>query len=85
MALNARSDGERSMSMAVFIMGAHVAGIIAAQIFQAEDAPRYETAWTVVLSIACLGVVAAFLTNLQYWWLNRTNRQCGVQSFVYSP
>ncbi|KAL2211264.1 alternative sulfate transporter [Sarocladium strictum] len=85
MALNAKSDGERSVSMALFNVAAQCAGIAAGQIFQASDAPRYETAWTVVMSLACVGVTACALTNVQYWWLNRYNKKRGIQTFVYSP
>jgi hypothetical protein len=85
MALNAKSDGERSVSMALFNVAAQCAGIAAGQVFQASDAPRYETAWTVVMSLACVGVTACALTNVQYWWLNRYNKKRGIQTFVYSP
>ncbi|KAG9254867.1 alternative sulfate transporter [Emericellopsis atlantica] len=85
MSLNARSAGERSVSMAIFVMSANCAGIVASQIFQAEDAPQYRTAWTVVLSLSSVGLVACCLTNLQYWLLNRRNRKTGVDTFVYKP
>lgn len=71
--------------MAIFIMAAQCSGIASGQIFQAHDAPRYETAWTVVLSLSCVGVTACILTNFQYWWLNRYNKKRGIQGLVYKP
>lgn len=83
-ALNAKSPGERSISMAIFIMGANVSGIVSGQLFQAEDAPRYKTAWTVTMAMSSAGVVSALWTNAQYWWLNRRNTKKGDTSFVYT-
>jgi hypothetical protein len=57
--------------MALFVMTANTAGIAGAQIFQAHDAPLYQTGFTVILSLACVGVAAAIVSNLQYLWLNR--------------
>lgn len=71
--------------MAIFVMSANCAGIVASQIFQANDAPQYRTAWTVVLSLSTVGLTACFLTNLQYWWLNRRNLKRGVDTFIYKP
>lgn len=70
-AVNIRSPAERSIIMALLIMTANAAGIAGAQIFQAHDAPLYQTGFTVILSLACVGVAAAVVSNLQYVWLNR--------------
>ncbi|KAH8172467.1 major facilitator superfamily protein [Sarocladium implicatum] len=77
MALNTKSSGERSITMAIFIMSANLAGLASGQIFQAEDKPLYRTAWTTVLSLSCFGVVAAAWSNLQYWFLNRRLAKAG--------
>ncbi|KAM5341445.1 hypothetical protein ACJ41O_014476 [Fusarium nematophilum] len=75
MALNAKSAGERSITMAIFIMAANMAGIASGQIFQAHDAPLYQAAWTTTLCLSCAGVAAAAWTNFQYWFLARRNSQ----------
>lgn len=85
MALNARSAGERSVTMAVFAMGANASGIMGGQIFQAYDAPEYRTAWTVVLALSCLGLVSSFVANLQYWLLNKRLRRKGETDWFYHP
>jgi hypothetical protein len=71
MALNARSAGERSITMAILIMSANSAGIIGSQFFQASDAPLYENGWTMIVSLVSLSLFCMVLANLQYWWLNR--------------
>ncbi|OJD28788.1 alternative sulfate transporter [Diplodia corticola] len=71
LALNARSAGERSITMALFIMAANAAGIVGGQLFQASDKPLYQTGWTVIVALTSIGLVFTILSNLQYWWLNR--------------
>ncbi|KAL1622434.1 hypothetical protein SLS54_004999 [Diplodia seriata] len=71
LALNARSAGERSITMALFIMAANAAGIVGGQLFQASDKPLYKTGWTVIVALTSVGLVFTVLANLQYWWLNR--------------
>ncbi|KAK0388596.1 hypothetical protein NLU13_4839 [Sarocladium strictum] len=83
MALNTKSSGERSITMAIFIMSANVAGLASGQIFQAEDKPLYRTAWTTVLSLSCIGVAAASWSNLQYWVLNRRAVKAGAEVKPY--
>ncbi|KAI8665924.1 MFS domain-containing protein [Fusarium keratoplasticum] len=82
--LNAKSAGERSVTMAIFIMAANTSGIVSGQLFQAKDAPRYQTAWTATVALSCAGVAVCTWTNLQYWWLNRRNARKGYTTFVYS-
>ncbi|KAF4544950.1 MFS transporter [Lasiodiplodia theobromae] len=71
LALNARTAGERSITMALFIMAANAAGIVGGQLFQSSDKPLYETGWTSIVALTSVGLVFAVLANLQYWWLNR--------------
>ncbi|KAL6365580.1 hypothetical protein LRP88_01580 [Fusarium phalaenopsidis] len=82
--LNAKSAGERSVTMTIFIMAANTSGIVSGQLFQAKDAPRYQTAWTATVALSCAGVAACIWTNFQYWWLNRSNARKGDTAFVYS-
>ncbi|KAM0335418.1 hypothetical protein ACHAQA_000463 [Verticillium albo-atrum] len=70
--------GERSITLAIFIMAANTSGIVGGQIFQARDAPRYQTAWSVTVALACTGAAATVLANLQYWILNRRIARKGV-------
>ncbi|KAM6525682.1 hypothetical protein FALCPG4_011220 [Fusarium falciforme] len=75
---------ERSVTMAIFIMAANTSGIVSGQLFQAKDAPRYQTAWTATVALSCAGVAVCTWTNFQYWWLNRRNARKGDTTFVYS-
>lgn len=74
LALNARSAGERSITMAMFIMAANTSGIIGGQLFQAKDAPRYHVGWTAILGLISGGVLFGLLANVQYRLLNRRRR-----------
>ncbi|KAM0541665.1 hypothetical protein ACHAPJ_013140 [Fusarium lateritium] len=77
--LNAKSAGERSISMAIHIMAANCSGLVGSQIFRSEDLPIYRRGWTV---IACLSSAAVFFSlwaNLQYYLGNgRKLRRSGL-------
>jgi len=77
MALNVRSAGERSVTMAIFIMGANTAGIIGSQLFQSSDAPDYRIGWTVIAVLASVGLAFSILALCQYLLLNRYNQAKG--------
>lgn len=77
MALNAPTAGERSITLALMIMSANTAGIIGAQLFQAEDGPLYRTGWTVILSLVSLSLATSVVANAQYFVLNRRRKQAG--------
>jgi hypothetical protein len=83
LALNAKTAGERSVTMAIFIIGANISGIIGGQIFKAEDAPMYKTAWTVNIALASGALLMAFLANAQYRLLNRFQKRVGEARYQY--
>ena len=82
MALNARSTGERSITMAILIMCANAAGIMGSQFFQASDAPNYENGFTIIVSLVSLALVAMIWANVQYVFINRRLKKEG-SSFRY--
>ncbi|CAK7236665.1 hypothetical protein SCUCBS95973_009685 [Sporothrix curviconia] len=71
MASNAKSAGERSITLAIFIMSANASGIVGSQFFQAKDKPLYKTGWTVILAMVSVGLVMSAIANVQYYLLNR--------------
>lgn len=77
LALNAHSAGERSITMAMFIMAANASGIVGNQLFQAKDEPRYHTGWTVIVCLISVGVVFCAFANVQYKVLNRRGGRKG--------
>lgn len=79
MALNARSAGERSITLAVFIMSANTSDIIGSQLFQTKDAPLYRVGWTVIVALVSLAVASAIVANIQYWVLNHRLRRRGIE------
>ncbi|KAK0624602.1 major facilitator superfamily domain-containing protein [Bombardia bombarda] len=77
MALNCKSAGERSITMAIFIMAANTSGIIGSQLFQPTDAPLYKKGWTVILALETVALVMAVVAILQYYVLNRRQSRKG--------
>ncbi|KAI9730566.1 MAG: hypothetical protein M1834_005807 [Cirrosporium novae-zelandiae] len=73
--MHARTPGERSITMALFIMAANVAGIIGGEIFEASDAPHYRKGWTTIVCLNSAGVVICLYTIGQYIVLNRLYRK----------
>lgn len=71
MALNAKSAGERSITMAIYVVSADTSGIIGSQLFQSSDAPLYRAGWSVIVAIVTLALVSSVVCNVQYRLLNR--------------
>ncbi|RFU35018.1 hypothetical protein B7463_g1284, partial [Scytalidium lignicola] len=71
LALNARSPGERSIRMAMFIMSANCSGIVGSQLFQAKDAPKYHTGWTVIVCLISTAIIFVSFNIIQYWISNK--------------
>ncbi|KAF7562300.1 hypothetical protein G7046_g1807 [Stylonectria norvegica] len=69
-ALNTNSAGERSITMAIFIMAANAAGIMGNQLFQEGDGPLYQNGWTAIFALVSVGLIAAVVANVQYYFLN---------------
>ncbi|PSN69523.1 alternative sulfate transporter [Corynespora cassiicola Philippines] len=76
-AMNTRSAGERSITLAIVIMSANTSGIIGSQLFQSQDGPLYPIGWSVVVAFLSLGLVCLSVANAQYWLLNRRLRRGG--------
>jgi hypothetical protein len=83
LALNSKTAGERSITMALFIMSANMSGIIGSQLFQATDAPLYKTGWTVILVLTSIGVVMSIAANVQYWVLNQVQKRVGEDRYHF--
>jgi hypothetical protein len=83
MALNARSAGERSVTMAIFVMSANLSGIIGSQLFQAADAPLYKKGWTIEVALISVALFMCIVANVQYWLLNRLQKREGEARYHY--
>ncbi|KAK4647822.1 uncharacterized protein QC761_104730 [Podospora bellae-mahoneyi] len=83
LSLNARSAGERSITMAIFVMGANIAGIAGSQIFQAHDAPVYRTGWTIIVALCSASLFMSMVANAQYWLLNKFQKREGEDRYKY--
>lgn len=75
MASNAKSAGERSITLAIFIMSANTSGIVGSQLFQAKDSPLYKTGWTAILALVSVGLVMSAIANVQYYLLNKKKQR----------
>ncbi|KAH6662909.1 alternative sulfate transporter [Plectosphaerella plurivora] len=70
LSLNAKSAGERSITMAIHIMAANCSGLIGKQIFRSEDAPLYPKGFTLLAGLFAAAFVLSIIANLQYYFLN---------------
>ncbi|KAI9147230.1 alternative sulfate transporter [Paramyrothecium foliicola] len=70
LSLNAKSAGERSITMALHIMAANCSGLVGKAIFREEDAPHYPVGFTIIVGLSVAGVVLSSLANLQYYFGN---------------
>lgn len=64
MSLTCTDSEERALAMAMVIMGANIAGIYGAQIFRADDRPRYRRAFNVNIAVLAFGLSLAVLRFL---------------------
>ncbi|KAL6241069.1 hypothetical protein RBB50_011972 [Rhinocladiella similis] len=78
MALNAHTAGERSITLAIFIMSANCSGIVGSQLFQQGDKPLYRVGWTVIVALVSLALFFTIWANVQYRLLNRRLRSRGL-------
>lgn len=65
--------------MAILIMSANASGIVGSQLFQAGDAPKYQTGWSAILGLVAVAVVCSAIANVQYWLLNRRDARKGLK------
>ncbi|KAH8886296.1 alternative sulfate transporter [Thozetella sp. PMI_491] len=68
---NAPSHQKRSIGLALAVIGSNLGGLAGQQLFQENDAPRYNNAW---LGILCLYAAAMAMITLQigsYMWGNK--------------
>ncbi|KAF4973355.1 hypothetical protein FSARC_333 [Fusarium sarcochroum] len=70
LSLNAKSPGERSITLAIHIMAANCSGIVGKQLFRSEDAPHYPQGFTIIVGLTAAGVVLSSIANLQYYFSN---------------
>lgn len=73
--MNARSAGERSITMAIFIMSANTSGIVGSQLFQSQDGPYYPVGWSVIVALVSVSLAATVVANAQYRLLNQKLRK----------
>ncbi|KAF4447766.1 alternative sulfate transporter [Fusarium albosuccineum] len=70
LSLNAKTPGERSITLAIHIMAANCSGIVGKQLFRSEDAPHYPRGFTVIVALTAVGVLLSAVANLQYYFCN---------------
>ncbi|VUC26854.1 unnamed protein product [Clonostachys rosea] len=70
LSLNARTPGERSITMALHIMAANCSGIVGKALFREDDAPYYPRGFSIIVALSAVGVFLSALANLQYYFGN---------------
>ncbi|KAK0624536.1 major facilitator superfamily domain-containing protein [Bombardia bombarda] len=64
----------RALAMAMVIMGANIAGIYGAQIFQADDKPLYRRGFSVNIAVLSVAVCLAIGRFIDDWFRRRKSR-----------
>lgn len=64
LSLTCTDSEERALAMAGVIMGANIAGIYGAQLYQKKDKPRYRNAFTIALAVLAFGAVLATVRKI---------------------
>jgi len=75
MALTCTDSEERALAMALVIMGANIAGIYGAQIFRADDRPRYRRAFAIACAILAFGLAISIVRYVDDKIRKRKKRQ----------
>ncbi|GIZ46510.1 hypothetical protein CKM354_000963600 [Cercospora kikuchii] len=64
LSLTCTDSEERALAMALVIMGANIAGIYGAQIFRADDKPRYRRGFSIGIAVLAFGAFLAVVRRV---------------------
>ncbi|KAI6080910.1 MFS general substrate transporter [Hypoxylon rubiginosum] len=71
LSVNCQHPQERSVAMAMIIMGANAAGIAGSQVFRTPDAPLYVNAFTACLALSAVVVLEIIGLGVWYFFSNK--------------
>ncbi|CAJ2504093.1 Uu.00g114870.m01.CDS01 [Anthostomella pinea] len=69
--VNCQRPQQRSVAMAMIIMGANAAGIAGSQVFRTQDAPGYHNAFTACLALSAVVVLEILTQSSWYFFSNK--------------
>ncbi|KAI0850814.1 MFS general substrate transporter [Daldinia vernicosa] len=77
LSVNCQRPQERSVAMAMIIMGANAGGIAGSQVFRTQDAPLYQNAFTACLVLSAVVTVEIIGQSVWYFVSNKKLEQQG--------
>jgi hypothetical protein len=80
MSLACDDSEQRALAMAMVITGANIAGIYGAQIFRADDKPKYRRGFSVACAVLAVGLSLAVFRYVDDLWRKRKNRSASPDS-----
>ncbi|KAJ5093565.1 major facilitator superfamily domain-containing protein [Penicillium angulare] len=81
--INATNPTNRSMGLALAVIGSNIGGIAGQQLFRSSDAPRYTQSFLAILLLYVSSIIVTLLLISLYWRANkRTERRATGESVV---
>lgn len=69
--INATNSTNRSIGLALVVIGSNLGGIAGQQLFRSSDAPRYDHAFLAILLLYAMAILVTILLMWIYWRDNR--------------
>jgi hypothetical protein len=75
LSINARTRTQRSIGLALVVMGSNLGGLSGQQLFRSSDAPYYRNAFASIMRLYAASIVLTLVIMAVYWQASRKERQ----------
>lgn len=75
LSINARTRTQRSIGLALVVMGSNLGGLSGQQLFRSSDAPEYRNAFASIMGLYVASIVLTLVIMVVYWHMNRKERR----------
>lgn len=71
LSINAQSKSNRSIGLALVVMGSNLGGLAGQQLFRSSDAPKYQSAFASILGLYGASIILTVVITGVYWRANK--------------